>query len=104
MAPPKNYKRVSSKQIDEYYSKPPTESFEEVRLLSIAFRELGYFTGRGSDEMLIGMLKDKAAALNADAIMDIKISSQPASNTGEWNLIWQASALAIRYTGHTSKE
>lgn len=97
-APYKNYHRVSVKEIAEYYSTPPKRPFEEIRRLSITFRELGYITGRGSDEMLIGMLKDKAAGLNADAIMDIHIASQPAGG-GEWNLIWHATALAIRYTG-----
>jgi hypothetical protein len=98
MAPYKHYQRVSTKQIDEYIASPPKRSFEEISLISVSFRELGYFTGRGNDEMLIEMMKDKAATLNADAIMNIKISSQPASNTGEWNLLWNASAIAIRYT------
>jgi len=102
LAPYKNYQRVSAKEIEEYYSTPPKRPFEEVRRLSITFRELGYFTGRGSDEMMIGMLKDKAAALNADAIMGIQIASQPAGG-GEWNLIWNATALAIRYTGQAPR-
>ena len=100
LAPYKKYSRVSPKHIDEYYSASPNRPFEEIRRLSITFREVGYFTGRGSDEALIAMLKDKAAALGADAILDIRVSSQPAG-AGEWNLIWSATALAIRYTAET---
>ncbi len=74
---PANYKRVSTKKIDTYYSVSPKIPFVEIRLITTSFREYGLITGSGSDEMMIKMLKDKAAGMNADAIMNInKIHNQ----------------------------
>jgi S1-C subfamily serine protease len=93
----KEYIRKTQKPIDEYYKYAPTRPYEEVRRISVTFKEWGIFTGKGSEEMIIDMLKDKAAKLNADAIMDIRIVTERIP--GEVNLLWYASALAIRYTG-----
>jgi len=97
IAPPKNYTRQSTKAIDQYSSTKPTRQFEEVRLIAVTFREVGYFTGTGSDNLMFGMLEDKAASLGADAIIDVQIDSRPAG-AGELNMVWHATATAIRDT------
>ncbi len=96
VAPPKNYQRDTTKQIDEYHTKSPSKSYMELQRISVSFREFGYATGTGTDEMIIGMLKDKAATIGADAIMNISVDSKSMSLEG-WNLIWTGSAVAIKY-------
>lgn len=103
VAPPKNYQRKTSKNIDMYYTIKPTKPYTEIQRISVDFREFGYFTGTATDEILIKMLKDKAALVGGDAILNVQIDSQPAGG-GSINLIWHASGIAIKYRTQTSQD
>jgi len=89
------YSRQTEKQIDTYYSKTPDVNYSELQMINVVFEEKGILTGKGSSEILTIKLQDKAAELNADAIMDIKIEADKIPRT--MNSIWKASAIAIKY-------
>jgi hypothetical protein len=78
-----------------FYSNIPEEQYNEVGIVVVDFRERGIFTGKGSSELMISKLKVKAVKLEADAIIKIKIESEPISQ--EMNSIWKANAIAIKF-------
>ena len=89
------YERTHSQQIDEYYSGMPVRPYREIKKISVTFNEVGVFTGKGSDELIIEMLKDKAAEIGANGIIAISITTERMPL--ETNLQWIGRAIAIEY-------
>jgi hypothetical protein len=90
------YDRAHSRQVDEYYSVMPVRQYREIKRISVTFNEVGVFTGKGSDELIVDMLKDKAAELGANGIISIDITTERMPL--ETNLQWIGRAIAIEYT------
>ncbi len=94
-APYAKHEQTRSQQIDEYYSSMPVRPYREITRISVTFNEVGVFTGKGSDELIIEMLKDKAAEIGANGIIDISIATERMAL--EKNLQWIGRAMAIEY-------
>jgi hypothetical protein len=95
-APPRTVKQTEeTKQIDVYHTQQPDRSYTELSTVVVSFRERGFLTGSGSEELMIEKLKEKAVEYKADAIMNINITIQPIQ--GEMNKHWSATAVAIKY-------
>jgi len=92
---PATVKRTTEKPIDVFYSAAPEQEFEELGIVTADFRERGAITGKGSSELLVAKLQDKAAALDADAIFKVNVESEPIPQ--EMNSIWKASAIAVKF-------
>ena len=96
-APLANYQRTTNKSIETYFSEKPDKEYSEITMIVETFRERGFLTGTANEELLIKKLQDKAAKINADAIINIKIESEPVANETGSNKVWKASAIAIQY-------
>ena len=88
------YERQTQQAIDVYYGEPDREYTTEAPV-SADFRELGLYTGKGSDDLMIEMLKDEAAKLGADAVINVEIDTDPVY--GEVNSRWFARGMAVQY-------
>ena len=91
------HERTTNKPVDVYYGEPE-QAYETVGPVSTSFRELGLYTGKGSDEYMLEKLKDEAAMRGADAVINVEIDTDPIPL--EANTRWFARGTAVKYKGN----
>ena len=89
------YDRTTDKNIDIFYGDSIDVPHSIISRISVDFGEVGMFTGKGHDQILVEMLKDRAVDVGADAILSVEVSSQIIPS--ERNARWTARGIAISY-------
>jgi len=86
--------KEDEKPILVFYDAKPTGQYAELQRIIVTFREYGIMTGKGSAELMVDKLKNEARELDADAIINVQIDTEPIA--GQMNTFWKASATAVK--------
>lgn len=92
---PAEYERASDEPVNLYFEERPERPYSELTSISVEYRELGVFRGRGNDQVVLEMLRDRAIEVDADAVISVTVTTERIQD--ERNRRWIGRGIAISY-------
>src|SRR5690554_1708931 len=89
---PAVYERVTNEEVQLYFEERPQGPYSELSSISVEYRELGVFRGRGNDQMILDMLRDRAIEVGADAVVSVRVETEAIQD--EVNRRWVGRGIA----------